>query len=260
MIKFILPTVIYFSFLSLCNAQKVQAGFGASANNTFFHKGESEYQDEYYSRGISPGIGFTMPVNFRLGRSFNLRSGFAYQVKRYRVLIADPEEPKSSVIFNFESAFNCLEVPLILSYRTPEQKKYKVEYSLGIVNSFYFPSGHSLGYSFEGEIKPVNQGIYLLDSKEQYSYSPDLYIGIGLLNMLNGSRRHEFSISYQYGLMPTMQKNIYAFVIEDSGTREYFAKLRPTLSSFMLNYIFYPKWLNWGIVEEEPDSKELNNP
>jgi hypothetical protein len=241
----------------LCgNAQKLSIGIGASANNTFFHKHTSNYDRAHVSGAISPAMGISFPVNLALSPLWTLRSGLAAHLKRYRAVMGNFEEPFKNVSFSFESSFVSPEIPLIISFKTAKEKKYKFEYRAGIVNSWYIPGFISYGSSYEGTAEPPFLSMVVLPYKRGITYSPDLYLAVGLLNMINGARRHEFTLSYQYGFAATQQYRLFAVMSDNNGGQEYWPLFRPSLSSFMLSYTFYPRLFSWGIEEPRTGIEE----
>ena len=229
---------------------------GASANNTFFHKGASVYDGKYVSGAISPGLGVSIPVNFNLSPAWSLRSGVAVHVKRYRVIMSGFDAPFENVRFFFESPFASPEIPIIIAFKNPREKKYKFEYRLGVVNTLNIPLGTSHGYSYEGIQDAPIMEIYIRDFKKRTYYSPDLYVAVGLLNMVNGGRRHEFTLSYQYGFGNVQSYELFAIMANPDASREMHVRLTPTISSFMLSYNFYPRQLKWGHSEPPADVGE----
>jgi hypothetical protein len=244
---------LYISVLLTClissgRSQNFQAGLGLAANNTFFHKGSSEYVDANTGGAIVPAAGVFASANFRLSDSWTARSGLGFHVKKYRVVTENIDFPEVAGEFHFDAGFNCLEVPLVIAYRTSKPKVYKFEYSAGVVCSYYIPVQMGTGYAFEGAV-PAALGIYSTRQAWQNTYSPDLFLSVGLLKMDNKERRHEFAISYQYGLAATSEFRYTAFLSNDAATRVYQNVMKPTLSSFMLKYTFYPRWLSFGPLE-----------
>jgi hypothetical protein len=243
MIKNVLIFLMLFEFAF---GQRIQAGFGLSANNTFYHHGSSVYfYSQNFGTGISPGFGISSHINFGLTESWSIRSGLAYHFKRYRVMIRDYTIKEVDGYFYFDAGFHSLEVPLLISYKTPKEKKYKFEYRAGIVSSFYIPATITTGYSMEFT-GPAAFVVGTTPMPDEQTYSPDIYIGVSLLRMNDKMRRQEFTISYQYGLLPTMRYDLNAAISVPGQNTIYSAILRPTLSSFMLSYAFYPRWLNFG--------------
>jgi hypothetical protein len=226
-------------------AQNVQVGIGVAGNNTFFHKGSSQYEEENTGGAIYPGAGALVALNLRLTDVWTLRSGLGFHIKQYRVLTDNFDLDGIDGFFNFYARFNCLEVPVILGYKTAKQKEYKFEYRLGLVSSYYMPVQTGTGFELEGSV-PASMGIVSPEPAWQNTYSPDIYLGVALLKNKNNTRRHEFSVSYQYGLLPTSEFRYTAWISTGSTARVYRTTLVPNLSSFMLSYVFYPNWLSFG--------------
>ena len=223
-------SLLFFLLLTVCfsekiNSQNIQAGFGVALNNTFFHKGNSEYIDESTGGAIAPGFGIFGKLFFRINDSWAVRTGAGVHLKKYRCVTENLDFPGVDGQFNFDAGFISPEVPLVISYKTAKQKKYKFEYSA--VSSFYIPYQYSLGFDLEGDV-PATVGIYSTYQAWQSTYSPDLYLSVSLLQMDEMERRQEFSISYQYGLLPTIEFHYVAYLANDAVTRVYPTKLAPT--------------------------------
>jgi len=247
------PSFLFFLFAvysaTPLTAQTVQAGFGVAINNTFFHKGDSRYINENTGGAISPGFGAFGKLFFRLSESWAIRTGAGVHLKKYRCVTENLEFPGVDGHFNFDVKFTCVEIPLVISYKTAKQKPYKFEYSAGVVSSLYIPSSMASGYEMTGNVPP-SIGIYSTYQAWKTTYSPDLYVSVSLLKMDDMERRQEFSISYQYGLMPTSEFRYVAFMANDVVTKVFPTKLAPTLSSFMLTYTYYPRWLSFAPLGE----------
>ncbi len=231
-------------------AQNLQIGFGVAVNNTFFHKGNSVYKDEYHGTGLFPGGGAFTAVSLQMSDAWSLRSGIGFHIKQYRVLIGNMGVEGVEGHFSMDVRFNCLELPVVLAYQTAEKKVFKYEYRLGLVSSYYMPVQQGSGFSLEGSV-PAEMGISSPEPTWEKTYSPDIFLSVALLKNHQNTRRHEFAISYQYGLLPTAPFEYNAYVRTSKANINIDAVLRPTLSSFMLSYTFYPRWLNFGGVTEE---------
>jgi hypothetical protein len=243
--SFLFASLFTLALADHVTSQNIQAGFGVAINNTFFHKGNSEYIDENTGGAIAPGFGVFGKLFFRLNESWAIRTGAGVHLKKYRCVTENLDFPGVDGQFNFEANFTSIEIPLVISYKTSKQKTYKFEYSAGVVSSFHIPYSMEIGYEMDGTVPPVI-GMYSTYQAWESTYSPDLYISVSLLKMDNMERRQEFSISYQYGLAPTSEFHYMAFLANDVVTRVFPTKLAPTLSSFMLKYTYYPRWLSFA--------------
>lgn len=243
--KQILFLLAVFACCNVLQAQLLQVGIGAAANNTFFHKGNSVYEGKYHGRDIAPAGGLFTTVSLRLSDLWSLQSGFGFHIKQYRVRTQNFGITGIEGYFYYDARFHCLEIPLVLAFKTARPRMFKFEYRLGLVNSYYIPVQDGYGFRLEGTI-PVTAGVSSPMPGWEKTYSPDIFISVALLKFGNNQRRHGFAISYQYGLLETAKFNYEVKIKTSTVDNVYPVELRPTLSAFMLSYTFYPKWLTFG--------------
>src|SRR6476620_1302325 len=98
-------SLLFFVLLKAGFSQNIQAGFGVAVNNTFFHKGSSQYIDENTGGAISPGGGVFGKLFFRLNESWSILTGAGVYLKQYRVVTENLDFPGVEGHFNFDAKF-----------------------------------------------------------------------------------------------------------------------------------------------------------
>ena len=250
--------LLLFGFLiSLTSAQgqKIQLGLSASLNKTFFHKGQSEYDNFYFQAKSKMGTGLAVPAYYKFSDNWTLKSGIGYQNKKYHFeqnKFDFPNVAEGSSYFYYQIKFKTVEVPLIICYSSADTNKtFKIEYKIGCVLSFNSPHTMTHGYQlfhYSGT-DTVNFKFAVPENWAKY-FSPDLYISIGVLKSKGLLRHHELSISYQYSFIKSTKYAFFSELATNSLTKEYNAIVTPNLSYVALTYTCFPKWLN--ILKEKP--------
>jgi hypothetical protein len=242
---------IFFCTGTLAPAAKAQisVGLNAGINNTFFHKAGSEYDPGVFTPMMDQGLGLSVPVVFDLHPNWSLRSGAGFVVKQFS--FNQDSFPLTSVKGSMQSRnrINALEIPLIIGFkRTLGEKKFLFEYQAGVVAAFnsdtrqkteFFPAENA------GDSAASVSGVAFY-KRRPFRFSPDLYVAVTLIRFSESMRRHQFTLSYQYGLN-NVSDVFYSNYAESEGqSTVYSATLRPRLSYLSLSYTFFPRWLQWG--------------
>lgn len=247
MTKSILVLTALLMISAFVEAQRFQMGFSATINNTFFHKGQSVYDNKYYNQKMAPGVGFSIPCNIALSDRWTLRSGIGFQTKKYHFEQNKYDFPGAvdkTGSFYFKMRFNTFEVPLVMCFSPRKNEGITIEYKIGCILTQNFPIVTTLGYS-TFEYTGSDAYSYSLSSPaiDWNSYfSPDIYAGISFLKIKENTRRHELTLSFQYSPVPSTQSQTSLQLSTSTLTKTYEAILKPNLSCVALTYSYYPRW------------------
>lgn len=243
--------LVFGLFISLItvHGQKLQLGLSASINSTFFHKGQSFYDNYFFKTRTKTCIGLSVPTYLKFTDNWSFKTGIGFQNKKYHFEQNKYDFPNvidGSGSYYFEMKFTAIEVPLLICYfQNFDNKKFSIEYKLGCVFSYNIPTAQTLGYStFKYNGNDVCFTKINVNENWAKTYSPDIYIAISILKTKESLRKHELTLSYQYGFLKTTQYEFSSMLSNSTLTKEYHAILKPYLSYIALTYEFFPKWLN----------------
>jgi hypothetical protein len=229
-------------FCSLTNlyGQRVQIGFSANMNTTFFHKSSSLYDSQLCSSTPAIRFGLSFPVLINLKPHWTLRTGIGVQIKRYNFCQDkfDISGFDGKVFSN--NTFIVAEIPLLIGYKTNWNNDFNIELNSGVVFALNTPYENFTGYQFNGsDSTAVTLNFPLPDWAP--TFSTDLYIGISVIKSKSNVRRHQLILSYQYGLFPTTRFDFSTIIVHSSLTKEYDVMIRPRLSTLALTYVYFLK-------------------
>jgi hypothetical protein len=242
---------VHLILITGAGAQNLQLGLSPSVNSTFFQKGRSSYEQGLFTGTSKSGLGFSVPAFIKINGQWGIRTGLGtlgrvYQFEQTKYDFPGVVEKNGAIFLKVEN--KATEIPLLLCYSPGDtSRKIRIEAKIGCVLSYNRMHNISLSANdieYHG-IDSVHRTI-IIDPDSKKFLSPDIYFGIGLIKMSNGERRHELTLSYQYGFSTTARFGYLSVLWNPSETRSYFATVRPNLSYLALTYTFYPGLLNMG--------------
>jgi len=227
------------------HAQNVQIGISGGITNTIFRKSASSFGNSKFYALPMPGIAFSLPVFFKFSPVLSLKTGIGYQSKRYRVEQRDFDADGLKGRIFYGAAYNVGELPILLSFKPLNGKKYRLEYSAGCVLTYNSPSSTTSGSGITGSDSTTSIRVSSDLQQWKNTFSPDLYIGISLGNYKNNFRNYQLTLSYQHGLAQLDPSSFSTEIVSGSLTKKETIVLNPLLSGFTFTYTYFPKFFNF---------------
>ncbi len=238
--------IVLFSMTTIF-AQRLQVGMKVGAGLSFFHKGESTYENKLY--GTTPQFGETLslPVLLRFNKLWSLRTGIGYQRKVYKFKLNNFDFPqlKSNGGFYMGSDIIAWQIPIIGRLEIPTNKKFKWSYEVGVILTKGLPTSLSSGSDWEPRYSGEDV-LYYKFSRNSNNFDPyktfELMLGINYTIYKDKIRRHEFSASFEYGLNAIPSQSFKGYLANNDEIKYYEADIQPELSTLKITYTFYPTW------------------
>lgn len=232
--------IILFCSLTNLYGQRVQIGFSANMNTTFFHKSASLYDSHLCSSKPSIRFGISFPVLINLKSHWTLRTGIGVQIKRYNFCQDKFDFPGFNGKVFSNNIFFVPEIPVLIGFKTNWNNNYNMEVNSGLVFALNSPYENITGYNLHSS-DSIAITLYSPDPDWSPTFSTDLYVSISLFNSIINIRRHQLILSYQFGLFATTRFDFSTILDNPSTTKEYDVMIRPRLSTLSLTYIYFLK-------------------
>lgn len=227
-------------------AQKIQVGFNAGINKTIFRKSASSFGDSKFFAIPMQGIVFSIPMYLKLSPYFALKTGVNYQLKRYRVEQRDFDIEGLKGNIYYGAGYNVGELPILLSFKPLNGKKYRLEYSTGCVLTYNSPVSITSGSGITESEQTTSIRMTSPVESWESSFSPDLYVGISLSKFTSNFRNYQLTLSYQHGMAQLAESDFTTEIVSGSITKKENVVLRPLFSGITFTYTYFPKFLLFG--------------
>lgn len=240
----ILNLMLLFPLIS--KSQKAQVGLGLNSNLTFFHKAGLSYNKKLYQSKPCLRLGVSLPVFIKINDKFSFQTGLGYQLKRYQFIQSNYDFPDFTGRKTFKVTFNTYELPILVSHLLASKNDLKYEITTGVILAVNNPTRTVFTYEYD-IFTPIT--IESKDPTENWkrSFSPDAYVGFSVSKQKQNGRKHQFTISYQYGFGKTGYYDFSTTLISPNTTRDYNVTFNPTLSSICIGYVFFPNKLSFPV-------------
>lgn len=238
-------SVVFLVPLIATHAQSVQIGVNAGITTTIFRKSASSFGNSNFYAIPMPGLTLSAPAFLTISPVFALKTGIGYQQKRFRVEQRDFDIEGLKGKIYYSVGYNVAELPILLSFRPLNDKKYRLEYSAGCVLTYNSPSVSSSGASITSSEQTTSVRMDSPLPKWNNTFSPDLYAGISLGKFTNNVRNYQLTLSYQHGLAHLDESGFTTEITSGTTTKKETIEIKPLLSGITFTYTYFPKFLNF---------------
>lgn len=229
---------------SSVSAQKIEIGAGASFNYNFLSKGHSEYDPRFFKTSPTLGMGLSIPVNYHYSKKVDLRTGLGFKYRTYSIYQDNFDIPNFNARLTNSVNFVSWEIPLLISYQANFIKNTKIQYLGGVVMALNSPQMiSSSSEAFGGDTGFVSVSQFSTDNLKN-SLACDLYAGISFVRYRNAVKHSQITLAFQYGYMPLGINKITNQASNSQTNKTFNALLKPSMSSVIVEFVRYPRWLN----------------
>lgn len=225
------------------HAQNMQVGLSGGITNTIFRASASSFGASEFNALPMPGLSLSVPVFLKISPVLALKTGLVYQQKRFRIEQTDFEIEGVKGKIYYSVGYNVGELPILLSFKPMNDKKYRFEYSAGCVLTYNSPSSTGSGISITSTDQSTS---FIMESpmpKWEKTFSPDLYAGISFGKYTNNVRNFQLTLSYQYGLAYLDESGFTTEITSGTTTKKETIEIKPLFSGITFTYTYFPKFL-----------------